>query len=199
MATHAGLHYGTEFVFSYGPLGFLALPLVYYPTFGLLSLIYLAALYIGFCVTLIWVLRRHLPGWVCLLLGFALLGLVPLVEEGLVLATLLALALLEKERPPRAMNAYVFLAPTFAAVEALAKLSTGPVIAVVLILGLIGARPSRWQAGAFVGLLVAQLAIFWFATGQTLGNVGPFIHNTIQISSGYSTAMMRLLDVPPGR
>ena len=43
MATHSGLHYGTEFVFSYGPLGFVALPLAFYPGFGLLSLIYLVA------------------------------------------------------------------------------------------------------------------------------------------------------------
>jgi hypothetical protein len=195
MATHGGLHFGTEFVFSYGPLGFLALPLILYPTLGLLSLIYLSALYIGFCVMLIWALRRHLPWWACLVLGFALLGLVPLIEQALVLATLLALALLEEERPPWVLNAYVVLAPTFAAVEALAKLSTGPVIAIVLVLGLLGARPRLWQIGLFFALLVGQLAGFWFATGQTLGNIGPFVQNTIQISSGYSTAMMRLVDV----
>jgi hypothetical protein len=196
MATHAGLHYGTDFVFSYGPLGFLGLPLAFYPTFGLLSLVYLCALYIGFCATLVWVLRRRLPGWLCVVLGFALLGLVPLIEQALVLATLLALALLEKERPPWVLHVYVFLAPTFAAVEALTKLSTGPVIALVLILALIGSRPRLWQVGVFFALLVGQLAAFWFATDQTLGNVGPFIENTIEISSGYSTAMMRLVDVP---
>jgi hypothetical protein len=195
MATHGGLHYGTEFVFSYGPLGFVALPLVFYPTFGLLSLLYLSALYVGFCVLLVGALRRHLPGWLCLVLGFALLGLLPLVEQALVLAALLALALLEEKRPPWTMNAYVFIAPTFAAVEALAKMSTGPVIAIVLILGLIGARPRRRQLGVFLALLVAELAIFWFATGQTVGNIGPFIGNTIEIAAGYSTAMMRLVDV----
>lgn len=195
MATHAGLHYGTEIVFSYGPLGFATLPLIFYPTFGLLSLLYLSALYIGLCVTLVWALRRHLPWWACLVLGFALLGLVPLIEQALVLATLLALALLEEERPPWVLNAYVVLAPTFAAVEALAKMSTGPVIALVLILALIGARPRRWQVGLFLVLLVGQLAIFWFATGQTIGNIGPFIENTIEIAGGYSTAMMRLVDV----
>ena len=196
MATHEGLHYGTQIVFSYGPLGFLALPLIFYPTFGLISLVCLGALYIGFCSMLIWCLRRHLPWWLCLIAGFALLGLLPLIEQALILATLLAVALLEEERPPWVLNAYVLLAPTFAAVEALAKLSTGPAIAVVLILGLIGARPRRWQAGVFVALLVGQLAIFWFATGQTLGNIGPFLSNTVQITSGYSTAMMRLVDVP---
>jgi hypothetical protein len=196
MATHSGLHYGTEFVFSYGPLGFVALPLTYYPTFGLLSLVYLAALYIGLCVILVWALRRHLPGWLCLLAGFALLGLLPLIEQALIVATLVALALLEKERPPRVLNLYVLLAPSYAAVEALMKLSTGPVIAAVLILGLIGAHPSRRQVAVFFALFFGQLAIFWFATGQAISNIGPFIHGTIEVAGGYSTAMMRLVDVP---
>lgn len=196
MATHGGLHYGTEFVFSYGPLGFVSLPLAFYPTFGLLSLIYLSALWIGLSVALVWALRRHLPGWLCLVLGFALLGLLPLIEEALVVATLVALALLEEERPPWVLNLYVLLAPTYAAVEALAKLSTGPVIAVVLILGLIGARPSRLQIAAFFALFFGQLAIFWFATGQAVSNIGPFIHGTLEVAGGYSAAMMRLVDVP---
>ncbi len=196
MATHAGLHYGTEFVFSYGPLGFVVLPLAFYGGFGLFSLLYLCALYIGLCVILVWALRRHLPGWLALVLGFALLGLLPLIEEAPVVATLVALALLEKERPPWVLNLYVALAPTYAAVEALAKLSTGPVIAIVLILGLIGARPSRAQVAAFFALFVGQLAIFWFATGQALSNIGPFIHGTVEVAGGYSTAMMRLVDVP---
>jgi hypothetical protein len=196
MATHGGLHYGTEMVFSYGPLGFMALPLVYYPTFGLLSLLYLSALWIGLCVILIWALRRHLPWWLCLILGFALLGLLPLIEQALIVATVVALALLEKERPPWVLNLYVLLAPSYAAIEALMKLSTGPVIAVVLILGLIGAHPSRRQIAAFFALFLGQLALLWFATGQAISNIGPFIHGTIEVAGGYSTAMMRLVDVP---
>jgi hypothetical protein len=198
MATHSGLHYGTEFVFSYGPLGFLALPLVFYSGFGVLSLLYLSALWIAFCIALIWALRRHFNPWVCLLLGFALLGLLVLIEEALVLAVLVGLALLEREeRPEREIWAFVVLAAGFAAVEALAKLSTGPTIAVVLILAVIGARPTRAQLGTFFGLFVGLLAAFWFGTGQGVGNVGPFLHHTIEIAGAYSSAMMRLGDVAP--
>ena len=58
--------------------------LAFYPGFGLLSLVYLSGLYIGLCVMLVRALRRHLPAWLCLVLGFALLGLVPLIEQALV-------------------------------------------------------------------------------------------------------------------
>ncbi len=198
MATHNGLHYGTEFVFSYGPLGFLALPLVFYSGFGVLSLLYLSLLWIAFCIALIWALRRHFPPWVCLLIGFALLGLLVLIEEALVLAVLASLALLEREeRSEREMWAFVVLAAGFAAVEALAKLSTGPTIAAVLILAVIGARPSRTQLATFFGLFAALLAALWFGTGQGVGNIGPFVHHTIEIASAYSTAMMRLGDIAP--
>jgi hypothetical protein len=195
MATHAGLHYGTEIVFTFGPLGFVVMPFVFYPTFGLLSLLYLSLVYVAFCLLLVWALRRKLPGWVAVLVGFLLLGLLPLVEQPLVLAALAALAVSAEQRQPWALNAYVLLTPTLAAVATLGKLSIGPVIVVVLVLGLIGARPNGRQVGAFVLLLVGQVAIFWFATGQTVGNVAPFIENTLQISSGYSSAMMRSVDV----
>lgn len=198
MATHHGLHYGTEFVFSYGPLGFLALPLVFYSGFGVLSLLYLSLLWIAFCVALIWALRRHFSPWVCLLLGFALLGLLVLIEEALILAVLASLALLEREeRPEREAWAFAVLAAGFAAVEALAKLSTGPTIAVVLILAVIGARLTRAQMATFFGLFVGLLAALWFGTGQGLGNIGPFVHHTIEIAGAYSSAMMRLGDIAP--
>jgi hypothetical protein len=198
MATHGGLHYGTEFVFSYGPLGFLALPLVFYSGFGVLSLLYLGLLYIAFCIALVWALRRRFPAWFCLVFGFALLGLLPLVEEALVLATLAALALLQtKERPEWAVWLFVVLAASFAAVEALTKLSTGPVVLVVLVLAVLGARPRRLQVAAFFALLIGELAVLWFATGQGVGNIGPFLHHTFEVASAYSTAMMRIVDVAP--
>lgn len=198
MATHGGLQYGTEFIFSYGPLGFLALPLVFYSGFGVLSLLYLSLLYIAFCIALVWALRRRFPAWFCLVFGFALLGLLPLIEEPLILATLASLVLLErKERPEWAVWAFIVPAAGFAAVEALTKLSTGPAIVVVLFLALLGARVRRLQLAAFVALFLALLAACWFATGQGIANIGPFLVRTIEVASAYSTAMMRVVDVAP--
>jgi hypothetical protein len=198
MATHESLHYGTEFVFSYGPLGFLALPLVFYSGFGVLSLLYLSLVYIAFCIALVWALRRRFPAWLCLVLGFALLGLLPLIEEPLILATIASLILLErKDRPGWAVWAFIVPAAGFAAVEALAKLSTGPAIVVVLFLALLGARVRRLQLGAFAALFLVLLAACWFATGQGVANIGPFLRHTVEVAGAYSTAMMRIVDVAP--
>jgi hypothetical protein len=196
MATHEGLRYGEELIFSYGPLGFLALPLAWYSGLAALSFVYLAALYLGFSIALVWALRRRLPALASLAIAFLLLAILPLIEQALLLAVLASLALLERERSPLATNLFVVGAASFAAIEALAKLSTGPIIVVVLALALLGARVRWWQALLFAALFLAELAAFWLATGQGLGNVGPFLEGTVQIVTGYSTAMMRQVDVP---
>lgn len=196
MATHDGLRYGDEIVFSYGPLGFVSLPLFWYQGLGILSFLYLAGLYVGFCIALIWALRRRLPALACVLVAFLLLGVLPLIEQALLLAVLVSLAILERERPPLVMNLFVIGAASFAALEALAKLSTGPIITVILVLALLGARVRRTQAALFFGLLLAELALFWFVTGQQLADVKPFLEGTLQVISGYSTAMLRQVDVP---
>jgi hypothetical protein len=196
MATHEGLQFGREFIFSYGPLGFLPLPLLWYEGLGILSFLYSSSLYLGFCIALVWALRRQLPGLLALAIAFVLLAVLPLIEQALLLAVLVSLAMLEKERSPLVTNLFVVGAASFAAVEALAKLSTGPIITLVFLLALFGARLRRGQVALFLGLFVAELALFWFLTGQHLDNVGPFVENTLQIISGYSTAMMRQVDVP---
>jgi hypothetical protein len=61
----------------------------------------------------------------------------------------------------------------------------------------IGARPTRAQLATFVGLFLAGLATFWFGTGQGVGNIGPFLHHTVEIAGAYSSAMMRIGDIAP--
>jgi hypothetical protein len=196
IATHEGMQYGTEIVFSYGPLGFLQAPFLWYGGFAVLGFLFTAGVYVGFCVALIWALRRRLPGLACLLVGFIALGLLPNVEFPLLLAVLVSLALLERRRPDWVLNAFAVLAASYAAIEVLGKLSTGPVVFVLLLLALVGARPKWWQLAAFLAIWAAEVVLFWLAAGQSLDAVGPFLENTWQIISGYSTAMLRQVDVP---
>jgi hypothetical protein len=196
MATEDGLRYGTELVFSYGPLGFLQGQRLWYGDLGVLAFLFSATLYVGFCLALVWALRRRLPALPTLVIAFLVVAVLPLIEEALLLAVLASLAILERERSERTVNVFVVAAAGFAAVEALLKLSTGPIIALIFLLALIGSR-ARWrQIAAFALLFVAELAALWLITGQSLGDVPHFIQNTAQIVSGYSTAMLRKVDVP---
>jgi hypothetical protein len=80
-------------------------------------------------------------------------------------------------------------------VAALVKLSTGPLAAVFFLIALIGARAGRRRIAAYLLLLAAELLVLWLAAGQSLGDIPAFIHHTFEVSSGYSSAMLRHTDV----
>jgi hypothetical protein len=197
MATKQGLQFGQEVVFSYGPLGFLQSPYMFYGDLGVLAFLFSAAVHVGFCLALVRALARALPLLASAVVAFVLIAVLPLLEQSLLLAVLVALALLEEERPQSLLWAFVLLGASFAAVEALVKLSTGPIVVAIFLLALVGARARRSQVAAFLGLFVAEALLLWLATSQSLAAIPDFVANTREIVSGYSTAMIREVDVAP--
>jgi hypothetical protein len=199
MAVDQGLHFGKEVVFTYGPLGFLNSRLVWFSGLSVLSFLYSAALYVGFCVGLVWALRRALPTVVALVVAFVAVAWLPmpLLEVGLLSAVFACFWLLEAGRSGRALDIFVVAAATFAAPAALVKLSTGPLVALILLIALLGARAGRRRIVAYVAIFIAEVLVLWLATGQSLGDLPAFVGHTIEISSGYSSAMLRSTDVAP--
>jgi hypothetical protein len=199
MAVDQGLHFGKEVVFTYGPLGFLNSRLVWFSGLSVLSFLYAAALYVGFCVGLVWALRRALPTVVATVVAFVAVAWLPmpLLEVGLLTAVFACFWLLEAERSGRELDVFVVVAATFAAPAALVKLSTGPLVAVILLIALVGARVGRRRIAVYVVLFVVEVLVLWLATGQSLGDIPAFVGHAIEISSGYSSAMLRSTDVAP--
>jgi hypothetical protein len=199
MAVDQGLHFGKQVVFTYGPLGFLGSRIVFFGGLGALSFIYASALYVLFCIGLVWALRRALPSIVAIVVAFVAVAWLPmpLLEVGLLTAVFACFWLLEGERSDRALWVFVVAAATFAAPAALIKLSTGPLVAVILLVALIGVRAGGRRIAAYVAIFLAEVLVLWLATGQSLGDIPAFIGHTLEISSGYSSAMLRSTDVAP--
>jgi hypothetical protein len=197
MGVEQGLHWGKDVVFTYGPLGFLQTQLVWFSGQTVLSFLYSGLVYVVFCVGLVWALRRRLPVLLACVAAFACVAILPLLEMSLLSAVFACFWLLEEgaERRPRQLDAFVLVGATFAAPAALIKLSTGPLVALVLLIALVGARAGARRVVAFLVLLAAELLVLWLATGQSLGDIPDFVAHTIQISSGYSSAMLRSTDV----
>ncbi|HTT93809.1 MAG TPA: hypothetical protein VMF55_04000 [Solirubrobacterales bacterium] len=193
MGAHDGLRWGKELVWTYGPLGFLQTQLVWFSGQTVLSFLYSGLVYAVFCVGLVWALGRRLPLVLACLAAFFAAALLPLLELSLLSAVFACFWLLEAgpERSPRRLDAFVLGAAAFAAPAALVKLSTGPLVAVVLLLALVGARAGRRRIVAYLVILVGLLLVLWPATGQRLGDVPAFVEHTVEISSGYSAAMLR--------
>jgi hypothetical protein len=197
MGVDQGLHWGKDIVFTYGPLGFLQTQLVWFSGQTVLSFLYSGLVYTVFCVGLVWALRRRLPLPLACLAAFVAVAVLPLLELSLLSAVFACFWLLEAgaERTPRQLDAFVVGAAAFAAPAALIKLSTGSLVPVVIFIALIGARVGTRRVVAYVVLLLALLAALWVAAGQSLGDVPAYVRHAAQISSGYSSAMLRSTEV----
>lgn len=190
MAVHDGRDFGTEIVFSYGPLGFLAWPALWYPELGALAFVYSSAVFLLLSCTLVWTMSRSLGKLAAAAIAFAFLALSPNLEQAtLVLAVAWTLAVLQRERPAWLLRALPFGAGVLAAVECLVKLSLGPPILVIVLIGLVGMRASRRQWAYFAGSFLLTLIALWLLTGQSLGDLPDYFLNGEQVISGYNEAL----------
>jgi hypothetical protein len=196
MATDQGLAFGREIVFSYGPLGFLQSRYIWFGDLGVLAFLFQAVVYVCFCLALVRALTRALPLLASALAAFVLIAVLPLMEQPLLLAVLVSLALLEEERPAHVLDGFVVAAATYAAFEALVKLSTGPIVVAIFLIALLGARAGGRRALAYLALFAVEALLLWLISGQSLGAIPDFLAETREVVSGYSGAMIREVEVP---
>jgi hypothetical protein len=196
MGVHDGRGFGSELIFTYGPLGFLAWPELWYSWLAVLSYAYSSAIYVAFCLTMVWMLRRSVGLLAAAVVTFLFLVTIPDLEElPLLLAVAWALAALRSDRPAAGLTLLVVGGGLLSAIEPLVKLSVGPPTVLVVILGLAGARASRRQWSLYAAIAIVGFFFLWFLTGQGLGNLWDYFSNGKQIISGYSEAMG--IDVAP--
>lgn len=190
MATNEGRHFGTEVVYTFGPLGFLAWPSPWIGSLAVLSFGYWVVTYGSLMAVLTWSLSRTVGlvvgAFIALAvsLSFGFLNQLPLV-----LAVGLCFIALREDRPAQGMNVLVFGGGLLCAVEPLVKLSVGPPVVLIVLLAMIGARANRRQWAGFLGTAILVFFAFWFATGQGLGNLWDYADNGVQIIKGYGEAM----------
>ena len=189
MAVHRGLAFGTQIIFTYGPLGFLRYTGLWYSDLAVISFCFSALLYVALCCSLVWALRRTFGAAAAAACAFFVLAMIPNVEQPIALTVLGCLGALSWIRPKYALEGLLVGGASFAAVESLVKLSTGPVVFAACLIALIGLRARWWQVSAFLALFAAEVALLWWAAGQTLSDFPDYLRNGWEVVSGYSAAM----------
>jgi hypothetical protein len=190
MAVSEGRHFGTEIVYTFGPLGFLAWPSPWIGSLAVLAFGYWIVTYGGLIAVLTWSLSRTVglvaAAFIVLAvsLTFGFLNQLPLV-----LAVGLCLIALREDRPRHGMNLLAYGGGLLCAVEPLVKLSVGPPVVLIILLAMIGARADRRQWVGFVATAIVSFFVLWFAAGQGLGNLWDYAGNGVQIIKGYGEAM----------
>jgi len=188
------LRYGSELVWTYGPLGFLTAwrnPVLYYDDLLPWSWAYTWLLQLLFAGSLLIALRRSLP--LLVVAPLAAILVVVTVDQAPALGLVWCVLLLTRtdgvmgERLTAVLPAAL---GALAGLTLLGKISEGIEIVVLATLALIAVR-RRSAAVSFAAAFVASAAIGWFATGQTAADVWPYLRYGAEVIAGYSDAMAK--------
>lgn len=190
VAAEQGLNHGTELVFSYGPLGFLAEPSVAGETTALLSGLYQLLLRTLFAFSVVVLSRRSFGLPIAATLALVGAAIMPRSVLPLALAALWGLAAIQEPPEGRRRDLLLVAGGALAGIELLVKLNVGVAVAAIVAVAALGLGGRRGRdlalvAGSFTVVAVAS----WFGSGQELANVDDFLSTSFQIISGYSEAM----------
>jgi hypothetical protein len=188
-----GLQFGTNIVFTYGPLGIFSVS-GFSPAMALPRMLYEVLLCYGVAAGLCLLAWRMTIGWRTILLSFFLLIAAPIHWGGddlLIAVGLLCWGLLCWLESGRRLKIFAFCLVSMAAVCALIKftllvVASMTILALACDVALRGRR--RLAAGMMAGFVLVYLA-GWICLGQSLSGLGPYLRNSLVISSGYNQAM----------
>jgi hypothetical protein len=189
MGLRDGLQFGTEFVFAYGPLGFLEQPALYDSGLWIVALLFRTLIYVALAAALVWAARRALPLPLAAAAVYALLAIGYLEGAAVLLAFILCVAALS-DRPLRGSPQMIAIGGgALAAIELLGKLNFGIAIAGLCLVTLLGLPGRRRNLPIFGAVFLASLVALWLIAGQGIGHLPDFASNSLQVLSGYSEAM----------
>ncbi len=189
MALDKGLHFGTQFIFAYGPLGFLEQPALYDTGLWVVAILYRAAIYFGLATALLWSARKSMPLLVATVLVYGLLVIGYLEAAAVLLAFTVCAATLNDGVPARFRYFVAVGGAVVGAVEVLGKLNFGLAILALCLVALVGAPDRRRTLLLFAATALATFAAGWLLTGQALGNIPEFVSRSVEVLGGYSDAM----------
>lgn len=197
MAAIEGVNFGTEFTFTYGPLGFLKSYMVFYEWPARLAVIYGFALHLALSLTLVWAIRRNfgvVAAFVIALVIAALArgdGLAVGVRDDagvIILAFSWCIAALSRDAPELARRVVVYGGGAFAALEVLAKLNIGLLVLTLVLIATAAIEADRRRnLGIVAATFTGSLAVLWFASGQGVGNFFDYLSTGFELMAGYSS------------
>ena len=200
----AGLHmaaargFGTDIVFSHGPLAFLVIPQMWeqvtYPLAFMATLIVMVAL-VALTAD---ALRRWLPPWAALIAAYALLvalasfGTAERAPDYLTLVIILiAIRLVQARLRGRWAVGVPVLVGVLAGMAVLVKASTGllAIIALALAVGAAAEGNRLRSLGAMLGSALVAAWLWWLILGGGFVDFPRWLGYSIEVGSGYAEAM----------
>ena len=192
LAAASGLGYGVDFVWTYGPLGFLGYPVPYVASTSSWALVASIAVYGALIAAVLVATRRLLPGWgavVLTLLAARTLVVLPIFEAFQALVAILCVEALAG-RIALSTTAMAAIAGIAVGAAALGKINVAVFVALMTASVVLSMERRPWRSAAvYLAAAVATGIGLWLATGQPLAGIPAEIGATWQIIAGYNEAM----------
>lgn len=189
MAVHDGVTFGDHLVFTYGPLGFLSVPTLWYVDTGTIAFVYTILIRLALVVSVFVGARRSygsIVAFVCALLVASASEVTPETVPFVVFSVWV----IDRAVGDRRLTVLMTAGGAVAGLELLNKESTGIELAVLALIVALAARGRRWvNVTITLGSLFAALLIGWVATGQRLGALPAYAHGAARVIAGYTAAM----------
>lgn len=189
MALHDGVTFGNHLIFTYGPLGFLSVPTLWYSHTGAIAFFYAVLVRLALATALFAGARRSYGA-----VAGAAVALIVASASGSALETVPFLVfgvwVLDGVRDRRRILIVMAAGGAIAGFELLNKTSTGvELVALALVMACAARGRRSEQLLVTVAAMAAAVLVGWSATGQGLAELPAFAHSTEQIISGYAAAM----------
>jgi hypothetical protein len=192
LAATQGMDFGSQIVFTYGPLGFLTLPTLAPGVSGGLALLFTAVLRLTLSVTLLFAARRGYTAILAIPLAYVLCVLtgVDTSESLALLAALWTILVLERRVPDGLASRLPWAFGAFGAVCLLIKVNVGVVAAIVLLIGSVWLPPGHWRSiWRFGAAFLTTFVVLWLATRNDLLDIPRWLRYAWEVAAGYSSGL----------
>ncbi len=190
MAAHRHLHFGTEVVWTYGPLGFLTTRQLYFPLQAFAALWFHFGLATATFAVLVAALRRHTSLPVAVVVayaaGFPMAAIWGGEEVLLPLALVIAVRVLSRPSESTRLLPWLTLGAltAFMALEKLG-LAGGIGAVTVIALGCSASRGRLRNIGVTAASFSVGFPVGWFGTGNRVGNLAAYARSAREAAVGY--------------
>jgi hypothetical protein len=198
LAAERGLDFGTDVVFTYGPLGYLTVPQLVDGGLAAQGVAYVAIVHLALAFALLCAARRSFPLPVAVVVAAAAAKAMYLNGESsqtaVVVVVLVACvaAVRSEHRGGSAWLALVAAGGAVAAFQALVKLNTGAITGALVLVAVVAAAPAgrRFASLAMLaGSFVVALLALWLAWSQDLGALPHYVANSADVVRGFQEYM----------
>ena len=191
MALHYGITFGNHLIFTYGPLGFLSVPTLWYGATGIIAVLYTVLLRFALALALFWGARRSYGTVVGAIVALVVVDASEFVRET-VPFLVFCVWMVDRVSGSRQRLALMAIGGAVAGLELLNKLSIGiEITAMALVVALATRGRRRDHVVVTLAALILALLVGWTVTGQDWGALAAYARNGARIVSGYAPAMSK--------